>query len=68
MDDLTLPEIKKLALDVSSDENVDEVVKTIIANEEKIDVLVNNAGLNCAGQLFGVLRLSLAKIYCRCHS
>ena len=54
MDDLTHPDIKKLSLDVTSDENVDEVVNTIISNEAKIDVLVNNAGLNCAGEPFTV--------------
>lgn len=43
------PSIEKLTLDVLSDEQVTSVVKTIIEKEGQIDVLVNNAGVNCAG-------------------
>jgi len=37
--------IKKLALDVNSDEDIERVVRTILVNEGKIDILVNNAGI-----------------------
>lgn len=43
------PNVEKLALDVLSDEQVKAVVQTVIENEGRIDVLVNNAGVNCAG-------------------
>lgn len=43
-------DIHTLRLDVTSDDDVQEVVKTIIENEGRIDVLVNNAGSNCAGE------------------
>lgn len=42
-------DIRKLQLDVTSDERVDEVVKTIVDNESRIDIVVNNAGANCGG-------------------
>ena len=42
-------DIRTLRLDVTSDDDVQEVIKTIIENEGRIDVLVNNAGSNCAG-------------------
>ncbi|KAI0095212.1 oxidoreductase [Irpex rosettiformis] len=48
------PNIEKLTLDVLSDEQVTSVVKTIIENEGQIDVLVNNAGVNCAGAIADV--------------
>ena len=49
MDGLKHPNIHRLKLDVTDDENVDQVVKTIVDTEGRIDVLVNNAGANCAG-------------------
>ncbi len=42
-------DIQTLTLDVCSDENVLSVVATILEQEGKIDVVVNNAGVNCAG-------------------
>ncbi|KAI0803199.1 oxidoreductase [Irpex lacteus] len=45
------PSIEKLTLDVLSDEQVTSVVKTIVEKEGQIDVLVNNAGVNCAGAI-----------------
>lgn len=49
MEGFTQPEIAKLALDVTSDENVQSVIKTIIEREGHIDMVVNNAGANCPG-------------------
>ena len=37
--------IEKLALDVTSDEDVESVIKTILDAEGKIDIVVNNAGV-----------------------
>jgi NADP-dependent 3-hydroxy acid dehydrogenase YdfG len=36
--------IHKMALDVTSDENVQSVIQEILATEGKLDVVVNNAG------------------------
>lgn len=52
MDTLQHPNIEKLTLDVLSDEQVTSVVKNIIEKDGQIDVLVNNAGVNCAGASF----------------
>jgi len=41
--------IELLPLDVTDDSAVQEVVNTIIANESKIDIVVNNAGIGCYG-------------------
>lgn len=49
MDGFSDPAIEKLVLDVTSDDGVRDVIKTIIDRENRIDVLVNNAGSNCAG-------------------
>ncbi|KZP25419.1 NAD-binding protein [Athelia psychrophila] len=37
--------IKKLAMDVNSDEDIERVVRTILVTEGKIDILINNAGV-----------------------
>lgn len=50
MQDFTQPNIHTLALDVNNDENVQDVVKTVIEREGKIDVLVNNAGVGHTGK------------------
>lgn len=42
--------IRKLTLDVTNDENIEQAIKTVVENEGRIDVLVNNAGVNCAGE------------------
>ena len=51
------PTIHKLTLDVTKDDQVKEVVKTIIEREGKIDIAVNNAGMAVPGEglflLFG---------------
>jgi len=49
MDTLQHPNIQKLSLDILSDKQVTSVVETIIQNEGKIDMLVNNAGVGCPG-------------------
>lgn len=36
-------DIRKLQLDVNSDESVDTLVKTVIDAEGRIDILINNA-------------------------
>ena len=50
MDAFTSPAIEKLTLDVTKQDTIDEVVKTIVEKEGRIDVLVNNAGVLCAGE------------------
>jgi len=39
------PSIEKLAFDVTSDNDVERVIKTILDAEGKIDIVVNNAGV-----------------------
>ncbi|EPT06184.1 NAD-binding protein, partial [Fomitopsis schrenkii] len=51
MEGLTQPNIERLALDVTNDANVKEVVTTIIDREGRIDIVVNNAGAPCHGPL-----------------
>ncbi|KAF9076052.1 oxidoreductase [Rhodocollybia butyracea] len=51
MESITHPRIEKLALDVTSDADVNRVVDHIIAKEGKIDIVVNNAGTGAAGPL-----------------
>jgi NAD(P)-dependent dehydrogenase (short-subunit alcohol dehydrogenase family) len=41
--------IEVIELDVSSDESVDRAVKEVLARANRIDVLVNNAGIAAAG-------------------
>ena len=43
------PDIHMLQLDVTSDEGVANVVDTIIKEQSRIDIVVNNAGANVAG-------------------
>jgi short-subunit dehydrogenase len=49
MQALRHPQIELLSLDVIDDSAIKVVVDTIIANEGKIDVVVNNAGTGCYG-------------------
>jgi short-subunit dehydrogenase len=44
MQGLSNPSIQKLALDVTSDEDVERVIQTILHAEGKVDIVVNNAG------------------------
>ena len=48
---LDQPTIHKLILDVTKEDQVNEVVKTIIDREGRIDILVNNAGMANPGKL-----------------
>ena len=43
-------QIELLSLDVTDDSAIKSVVNTIIANEGKIDIVVNNAGVGCYGE------------------
>jgi len=43
------PGIHKLALDVTSDENIKNVVQEIIDKQGKLNIVVNNAGIICPG-------------------
>ncbi|KAJ3571393.1 hypothetical protein NP233_g3775 [Leucocoprinus birnbaumii] len=49
--DFENPKIHKLALDVTSDENIQKVIHEILTKEGKLDVVVNNAGMICPGPL-----------------
>ena len=51
MDGFTHSNIHKLALDVTKDDNVREVVQAVIAAEGQLDILVNNAGISNSGKL-----------------
>jgi 1-acylglycerone phosphate reductase len=42
-------QIDLLPLDVIDDSAIKTVINTIVANEGKIDIVVNNAGVGCYG-------------------
>lgn len=46
--------IRRLALEVTSEESVQQAIDSVIVAEGKIDVLVNNAGGVCIGMHFFV--------------
>ncbi|KAL5494967.1 AYR1 [Sanghuangporus weigelae] len=54
MDGLEHPSIRRLQLEVTSDESVQGAVDDVIAEEGRIDVLVNNAGGICIGPVVEV--------------
>ena len=49
MEGFTQANIERLALDVTNDANVKEVIATIIEREGRVDIVVNNAGAPCHG-------------------
>ena len=49
MEGLKHPNVEKIVLDVTKEDNIHDVVNTIISREGRIDVLVNNAGVLCIG-------------------
>jgi NAD(P)-dependent dehydrogenase (short-subunit alcohol dehydrogenase family) len=57
--DFQHPGIRKLALDVTSDDAIQRVVQGIVESEGRIDIVVNNAGLLGPG-----MALSPNPIYC----
>ncbi len=48
--DFADPRTHKIALDVTSEENIQKVIQEIINQEGKIDVVVNNAGIISPGR------------------
>ncbi|KAI0725143.1 oxidoreductase [Fomitopsis betulina] len=48
------PGIERLALDITSDANVNDVVANVIKREGRIDIVINNAGVMCHGPLLDV--------------
>ncbi|KAI0668748.1 oxidoreductase [Trametes maxima] len=55
--------VELLKLDVTNDENIREVVKTIVDKEGRIDVLVNNAGVLCTGPVIDVSIEEIQRTY-----
>ncbi|TFY50172.1 hypothetical protein EVJ58_g11156, partial [Rhodofomes roseus] len=49
MEGFKQPNIERLALDVTNDANVNEVVASVIEREGRIDIVINNAGSMCHG-------------------
>lgn len=49
MEGFAQPGIERLALDITSDANVKDVVANVIEREGRIDIVVNNAGVMCHG-------------------
>ena len=54
MKGFTQNNIRTLALDVTNDDIVREVVQTIVHAEGQIDILVNNAGISNTGILLSI--------------
>lgn len=50
MEAFTHERIRKLTLDVTSDDDVQDVIDKIVAAEGHIDIVVNNAGVICVGK------------------
>ena len=46
---LAHPNVRKLSLEVTSDESVHAAIEQVVREESRIDVLVNNAGVICIG-------------------
>ena len=62
MDGFKQPNVQKLTLDVTNEENIQQVVDTIVQKEGRIDVLVNNAGVLCVGMELENLGFALPRI------
>jgi NAD(P)-dependent dehydrogenase (short-subunit alcohol dehydrogenase family) len=60
--DFSDPKIHKLALDVTSDENVQIVVQEVLTREGKLDVVVNNAGVISPGAILDLRATGLLLI------
>ncbi|KAJ7659299.1 NAD-P-binding protein [Mycena polygramma] len=58
-----VPNIELMALDVTDDANVVAVVQSIINNEGRIDILINNAGLACFGPLMEIPLEQIKEVY-----
>lgn len=59
MEAFTHERIRKLTLDVTSDDDVQDVIDKIVAAEGHIDIVVNNAGVICVGKC---LRIHIGSI------
>ncbi|KAJ7193961.1 NAD-P-binding protein [Mycena pura] len=55
--------IELMALDVTVDANVIEVVDSIVKKEGRIDILINNAGMACFGPLLEVPVSQIQEVY-----
>ncbi|KAI0756318.1 NAD-P-binding protein [Daedaleopsis nitida] len=63
MEGLQSKNIHKLTLDVTKDEDVQAVVKAVIAKQGRIDVLVNNAGLGHTGPIIDTEMQEIQRVY-----
>ncbi|CAK5270979.1 unnamed protein product [Mycena citricolor] len=55
--------VELMALDVTVDANVDEVVTEIARKEGRIDILINNAGMACFGPILEVPLKQISEVY-----
>jgi len=62
--DFSSGSIEKLALDVTSEEDVQKVLGYIVEKEGRIDVVVNNAGIAAPG--YNVFLVKLIQFSPRC--
>jgi len=54
MEEFTNERIRKLTLDVTSDDDVQRAIDKIVAAEGHIDIVVNNAGVICVGPVIDI--------------
>nr|WP_319515061.1 L-iditol 2-dehydrogenase [uncultured Cohaesibacter sp.] len=52
-----------IKMDVTSQESIDDAVKTTVEKLGKIDILINNAGLFCAGPVIDIKREDFLRVY-----